>query len=101
MRIHTQMQPCVIKAIAQLRFRKQCVKRWSHSQDVGKKGGLSLRGVSLHDGFGSLMAWRFWRAPYPSFCLSYKMQYQEAMTVLTVLVVSAVVEVFGRDGYTP
>ena len=51
-----------------------CVQ-WSIYQDI-RKGGLSLRGGGLHDGF-----WRFWRFPsavlestLPSLRLSYKMQ---------------------------
>ena len=56
-------------------------------QDVGK-GELSLRGVAF------VTVLQVLESTLPSFCLSYKIEYQEAaVTVLTVLAVSAVAAV--------
>ena len=55
------------------------------NQDVGK-GVLSFRAVAFHDGF-----WRVLESTLPTFCLSYKLQHNEAtVAVLTVLAVLAV-----------
>ena len=63
------------------------------NQDDGK-GGLSLRGGSLHDGFGGFDRLAILESTLPSFHLSYKIQHNEAtVAVLTVLAVSAVVAV--------
>ena len=63
------------------------------------KGGLSLRGVAFMTVLAVLTVLE---STLPSFCVSYKIQYQEAaVTVLTVLAVSAGFGGFGRDGYPP
>ena len=60
------------------------------NQDDGK-GGLSLRGVAFMTVFGGLTVLAVLENTLPSFCLSYKIQHQEAtVTVLTVLAVVAV-----------
>ena len=62
--------------------------RYNHSDQGDGKGGLSLRGVAF------MMVLAVLENTLPSFCLSYKIQYQEAtVTVLTVLAVSVVVAV--------
>ena len=59
-------------------------------QDNGK-GGLGLRGVAFMTVLAVLTVLE---STLPSFCLSYKIQYQETtVTVLTVLAVLAVVAV--------
>ena len=62
-------------------------------QDDGE-GGLSLRGVAFMTVLAVLTDLAVLESTLPSFCLSYKIQYQETtVTVLTVLAVSAVVAV--------
>ena len=64
-----------------------------HRQD-DRKGGLSLRGVAFMTVLAVLTLLVVLVNPLPSFCLSYKIQYQEAtVAVLTVLAVSAVMAV--------
>ena len=59
-------------------------------QDDGK-GGLSLRGVAFMTVLAGLTVLAVLESTLPSFCLSYKIQYQETtVTVLTVLAVVAV-----------
>ena len=62
-------------------------------QDHGK-GGLSLRGVAFMTVFAVLTFLAVLESNLPSFCLSYKIHHNEAtVAVLTVLAVSAVMEV--------
>ena len=66
-------------------------------QDVGK-GGLRLKGVAFMTVLAAPTVLAVLESALPSFCLSYKMQYQEAtVTVLTVLAIVAVSVVTARN----
>ena len=59
-----------------------------------RKRGVEFKGGSLHDGLGNLDGLAVLKSTLPSFCLSYKIQHNEAtVAVLTVLAVSAVMAV--------